>query len=72
MGGSESVRLWPGGGGGGLFLESVELLLAGIWEPGEGGEDDNDGSTRMGVNKQKQDTNKITISCNEITGNNND
>lgn len=46
MGGSDSVRLWPGGGGGGLFLESVELLLAGIWEPGERGADDDDGRAR--------------------------
>lgn len=48
------MRLWPGGGGGGLFLDSMELLLAGIWEPGEREEDDNDGRARKRVNKHKQ------------------
>lgn len=34
LGGSESVRLWPpGGGGGALFLDRVELPLAHGWEP---------------------------------------
>lgn len=34
LGGSESVRLWPpGGGGGALFLERVELPLVHGWEP---------------------------------------
>lgn len=50
------MRLWPGGGGGGLFLDNVELLLAGIWEPGESGEDDDDGGARTRVNKQEHKT----------------
>lgn len=54
------MRLWPGGGGGGLFLDSVELLLARIWEPGERGEDDDDGTARRRVNKHKQEHKKIT------------
>lgn len=29
------MRLWPGGGGGGLFLERLELLLPEVWEAGE-------------------------------------
>lgn len=34
LGGSERVRLWPpGGGGGALFLDRVELPLVHGWEP---------------------------------------
>lgn len=34
MGGSDSVRLCPGGGGGGLFLDRVELPLLGLCKAG--------------------------------------
>lgn len=38
MGGSLSVRLCPGGGGGGLFFDRAELPLAGVCAAGvEGG-----------------------------------
>ena len=33
LGGSESVRLCPGGGGGALFLDRVPLPPADGWEP---------------------------------------
>lgn len=45
MGGSDRVRLCPGGGGGGLFFDRVELPLAGVCAAGvEGGRFDNGGA----------------------------
>lgn len=47
VGGSESVRLCPGGGGGGLFFDKVELPLAGVCATGarvEGGRFDKGGA----------------------------
>lgn len=64
VGGSDSVRLCPGGGGGGLFLARLELLLLGIWELGEKGEDDEGGARGRQTNTNK----KTKTSCYEVMG----
>lgn len=53
MGGSDSVRLCPGGGGGGLFLDRVELPLLGLCEAGVEGVGFDRGGADGRTNKNK-------------------